>query len=159
MRPRKFLCSLPAFLSAHQSALHACPIIQATSADLDIREDSGCLPVAQSPAADWQFRQQSFFVYEGLIFTHAITVQFQAQNRTNDFRNRLFCRNPTEIGNSIAQFSVCHFIQVIRPPLHHLSAFRQKLCIIICTTNLVPFAVCKLTFNGVPIPSVLVEKS
>jgi len=51
-------------LSAKKRALHARPIIEATSADFDIREDSGCLPVAQSPAADWQPRQQSLFVNE-----------------------------------------------------------------------------------------------
>ncbi len=66
--------SLPAFLSAQQSALHARPVIQATSADLDIREDSGCLPVAQSPAANWQSREQLFFADETYIFTHAISV-------------------------------------------------------------------------------------
>jgi hypothetical protein len=56
--------SRPASLSPQQSALHTCPVIQATSADLDIREDSVCLPVAQSAAADWQPCQQSLFVNE-----------------------------------------------------------------------------------------------
>jgi len=61
--------SLPASLSAQQSALHTCPVIQATPSDLDIREDSGCLPVAQSPAADWQFCQQLLFVHESPLVT------------------------------------------------------------------------------------------
>jgi DsbC/DsbD-like thiol-disulfide interchange protein len=61
-------------LTAQESALHARPIIQATSADFDIREDSGCFPVTQSPAADWQSRQQLFFADETYIFAYAISV-------------------------------------------------------------------------------------
>jgi hypothetical protein len=56
--------SLPASLSPQQSTLHACPIVQATSADLDIWQHSLCLPVAQSATADWQPCQQPFLVNE-----------------------------------------------------------------------------------------------
>ena len=44
--------------------MHARPVIQATSADFDIRENPARFPVAQSPAADWQSCQQLFFAYE-----------------------------------------------------------------------------------------------
>ena len=69
-----FLCSLPAFLSAQQSVLHIRPVVQATSADLDIREDSGCFPVAQSPAADWQFRQQLLLVNEASLACRCLVL-------------------------------------------------------------------------------------
>jgi len=90
MRPHRFLCSLPASLSAQQSALHTCPVVQATSADLDIREDSGCLPVAQSPAADWQFGQQLPFVHESplatCVFRQIVLAPIQARPAGNNCR-------------------------------------------------------------------------
>ena len=87
MRRYRFLHSLPTPLSAQQGALHTGPVVQATSADLDIWEDSGGLPSAQSPAADWQFRQQFLFVHEGPLATrifrqvgHASILEHPAGN-------------------------------------------------------------------------------
>ena len=56
--------SSPASLPPQQSALHTCPVVQATSSDFDMGDDSLGFPIAQCPAADWQFRQQLFFVNE-----------------------------------------------------------------------------------------------
>ena len=69
-----YCLALSASLSAQESALHARPVIQAASADFDIREDSGCLPVAQSPAADWQSRQQLFFAYETSLACRSLVM-------------------------------------------------------------------------------------
>ena len=60
--------SLAASLSAQQSALHSGPIVQAPSADFDIRQDSLCFPVTQGPPADWQSRQQLLFVNGSGLF-------------------------------------------------------------------------------------------
>lgn len=56
--------SLSSPLSPQERALHTRPIIQATSADLDVGNDSFCFPVAQSATADGQLRQQPLFVHE-----------------------------------------------------------------------------------------------
>jgi hypothetical protein len=59
--------SLPTSLEAKKRGLHAGPLVQATSADLDVRQDSLCFPIAQIPAADWQPCQKSLFVNETLV--------------------------------------------------------------------------------------------
>jgi len=80
--------SLPTPLSAQKRALHTGPIVQATPADLDIRQDSSCLPSAQSPAADWQFRQQFLFVHEGPLATGAFCpVGHAPRQLLRDFGN------------------------------------------------------------------------
>jgi hypothetical protein len=56
--------SLHASLAAKQSGLHAHPVIQATSSDFDIGQDSVRLPILQSPAGNRQPCQQLLFVNE-----------------------------------------------------------------------------------------------
>jgi hypothetical protein len=63
-RQRNPSAPLPASLAAQQSGLHAGPFVEATSADLDVWQDSFCFPITQSPAADRQPCQQPFFVNE-----------------------------------------------------------------------------------------------
>ena len=92
--------SLAASLSSQQSALHTCPVVQASPSDLDKRQDSLCFPVAQSPAADWQFRQQLFFADKALFFTHATPVPPQAQNRTDFYIGGLIFGTSSN-GNSV----------------------------------------------------------
>jgi len=41
--------------------------MRATPADLETWQDSISVPVAQSPAADWQFRQQLLFADEASL--------------------------------------------------------------------------------------------
>src|ERR1035438_6987596 len=48
-------------------------------------------------------------------------------------------------------------INVIRPPLHHLAAFRQVLRVIVGSTNLVGFAMGKLAFDHVRHEAILIK--
>jgi len=61
-----FASSMPSWksLTAQERALHARPVIQATSADLDVGEQSFRFPIAQCATADWQLRQQLLFINE-----------------------------------------------------------------------------------------------
>jgi len=44
--------------------MHARPVIKAAPADLDVGKESFRFPIAQGATADWQLRQQLFFVNE-----------------------------------------------------------------------------------------------
>ena len=59
-------------LPAQERGLHTRPVVQATSADLDIGKDSVRFPIAQSATADWQFRQQLLFVNKTALVSHAV---------------------------------------------------------------------------------------
>ena len=54
-------------LPAQERALHACPVIQAASADLDVGKESFRFPITQGSTADWQPRQQSLLVNESRL--------------------------------------------------------------------------------------------
>jgi len=70
--------------------MHTCPVVQATSADLDIWQDPLCFPVAQSSAADWQFRQQLLFVHESplaaRVFRQIVHASIQTLPTGNNCR-------------------------------------------------------------------------
>jgi len=68
------LLRLSASLPSQKRGLNRCPVVQATPADFDMRNDSLGLPVPQGPAADWQLRQQSFFVNETLLARRCLVL-------------------------------------------------------------------------------------
>lgn len=59
---------------------------------------------------------------------------------------------------SLLGFARAESVEIVGPLLHHPSALRQILRIIVCRTDLISFAMCKLTLNPVPIVAQFVEQ-
>src|SRR3972149_1226046 len=49
-------------------------------------------------------------------------------------------------------------VEIIRPSLHHLAAFRHVFSVVVGGAYIVTFGVCQLAFYGVPVPALFVEQ-
>jgi hypothetical protein len=76
-------------------------------------------------------------------------------------RNENFGTDPCErlSGTRILFLILCHclFLKIVRPPLHHLPAFRQVLSVIVSRPDAVPFAVSELALDDVRPKPVLIQ--
>jgi hypothetical protein len=108
-------------------SLHARPVIQATSADLDKGQHSFSFPVAQSPAAHGQPDQQLLFINETWFAPHAVFQCVQTGWRRDSQKIFLFTIHATETLCEAESGRVCHTRGISRAGARGLLALKIQL--------------------------------